>query len=66
MKGCENNKLSIATSADRAYGRVLRAEWFLGSFARIKSQNYKHAKSPGFSDEVASIWGPLTLSPIDS
>ena len=40
-KGCEKNKLSIATSADRAYGRVLRAEWFLGSFARIKSQNYK-------------------------
>ena len=29
FKGCENNKLSIATSADRAYGRVLRAEWFL-------------------------------------
>ena len=45
FKGCKNNKLSIATSADRAYGRVLRAEWFLGSFARIKSQNYKHAKS---------------------
>lgn len=52
-KGCENNKLSIATSADRAYGRVLRAEWFLGSFARIKSQNYKHAKSSGFSESIA-------------
>ena len=25
FKGCENDKLSIATSADRAYGRVLRA-----------------------------------------
>ena len=47
------NKLSIATSADRAYGRVLRAEWFLGSFARIKSQNYKHAKSSGFSEKIA-------------
>ena len=53
FKGCENNKLSIATSADRAYGRVLRAEWFLGSFARIKSQNYKHAKSSGFSEDIA-------------
>ena len=52
-KGCEKNKLSIATSADRAYGRVLRAEWFLGSFARIKSQNYKHAKSSGFSEIIA-------------
>ena len=53
FKGCENNKLSISTSADRAYGRVLRAEWFFGSFARIKSQNYKHAKSSGFSETIA-------------
>ena len=53
LKGCENGKLSIASSADRAYGRVLRAEWFLGSFARIKSQNYKHAKSSGFSEKIA-------------
>ena len=53
FKGCENNKLSIATSADRAYGRVLRAEWVFGSFARVKSQNYKHAKSSGFSEKIA-------------
>ena len=53
FKGCENNKLSIATSADRAYGRVLRADWVFGSFARIKSQNYKHAKSSGFSEKIA-------------
>jgi len=52
-KGCENKKLSIATSADRAYGRVLRAEWFFGSLARIKSQNYKHAKSSGFPESIA-------------
>jgi len=53
IKGCENNKLAIATSADRSYGRVLRAEWFFGSFARIKSQNYKHAKSSGFSEKIS-------------
>ena len=53
LKGCENKKLAIATSADRSYGRVLRAEWVLGSFARIKSQNYKHAKSSGFSESIA-------------
>ena len=53
LKGGEKKKLSIATSADRAYGRVLRAEWFFKSFARIKSQNYKHAKSSGFSEEIA-------------
>ena len=53
LKGCDNGKLSIASSADRAYGRVLRAEWFFRSFARIKSQNYKHAKSSGFSEKIA-------------
>ena len=53
IKGCENNKLAIATSADRSYGRVLRAEWFFGGFARIKSQNYKHAKSSGFSEKIS-------------
>ena len=53
IKGSENKKLAIATSADRSYGRVLRAEWFFGSFAKIKSQNYKHAKSSGFSEKIA-------------
>jgi len=53
IKGCENKKLAIATSADRSYGRVLRVEWVLGSFAKIKSQNYKHAKSSGFSEKIA-------------
>ena len=52
FKGCENNKLSISSNADRSYGG-LRVEWFLGSFARIKSQNYKHAKSSGFSEKIA-------------
>ena len=53
FKGSDNNKLSISTSADRSYGRVLRAEWLIGSLARIKSQNYKNAKSSGFSEKVA-------------
>ncbi len=53
FKGCEKNKLAISTSADRSYGRVLRAEWIFKSFAMVKSQNYKHAKSSGFSEEIA-------------
>ena len=53
FKGCEDKKLSISTSADRAYGKVLKAKWLIGGFARIKSQNYKHAKSSGFSEKVA-------------
>ena len=53
LKGCENKKLAIATSADRSYRNVIRADWFIGGFAKIKSQNYKHAKSSGFSEKIA-------------
>ena len=53
LRGCENKKLSISTSADRSYRNVLKAEWIFKSFARIKSQNYKHAKSSGFSEKIA-------------
>ena len=52
-KGSDGDKLAISTSADRSFGRVLRAEWFLGGYAKIKSQNYKHAKSSGFSEKIA-------------
>jgi lipopolysaccharide biosynthesis glycosyltransferase len=53
IQGSNNNKLAISTSADRAYGRVLRVSWIFKGFAKVKSQNYKHAKSSGFSEEVA-------------
>ena len=53
FKGSDNNKLSIATSADRAYGRVLKVDWLIGGFGKVKSQNYKHAKSSGFSEKIA-------------
>ena len=53
FKGSDNNKLSISTPADRAYGRVLRADWLIGGIAKIKSQNYKHAKSSGFSEKIS-------------
>jgi len=53
FKGCENKKLSITSSADRAYGRVLRADWIFKNIAFVRSQNYKHAKGSGFSTEVA-------------
>jgi len=53
LKGSDNNKLAISTSADRAYGRVLRVSWIFKSWAKIKSQNYKHAKLSGFPEEIA-------------
>ena len=52
FKGCENNKLSISTNADRAYGG-LGVKWLFWGYAKVKSQNYKHAKSSGFSEKIA-------------
>ena len=52
FKGSDNKTLSISTSADRAYGRVLRADWIFSNIAFIRSQNYKHSKSSGFSNKI--------------
>ena len=57
IKGSDNNKLAVSTSADRSSGRVLRADWFFRNYAKIKSQNYKHAKSSGFSETIARTIG---------
>jgi lipopolysaccharide biosynthesis glycosyltransferase len=53
FKGSDNNTLSISSSADRSYGRVLKVGWIFSNIAFIKSQNYKHAKSSGFSNKIA-------------
>jgi hypothetical protein len=53
FKGSDNQTLSISSSADRAYGRVLRADWIFRNIAFIRSQNYKHAKSSGFSNQIS-------------
>jgi hypothetical protein len=53
FKGSDNQTLSISSSADRAYGRVLRADWIFSNIAFIRSQNYKHAKSSGFSNQIS-------------
>jgi lipopolysaccharide biosynthesis glycosyltransferase len=52
FKGSDNKTLSISSSADRAYGRVLRADWIFKNIAFIRSQNYKHSKSSGFSNKI--------------
>ena len=57
FKGCEKKKLSISSNADRSYGTLLSVKWILGSLAKIKSQNYKHAKSSGFPEKIARSVG---------
>jgi len=53
FKGSDNNTLAISSSADRSYGRVLKADWIFSNIAFIRSQNYKHAISSGFSNKIA-------------
>ena len=56
-KACDKNKLGICSMSDRNTGRILRVEWFFKNLGFIKSQNYKHAKSSGFSTDIARYIG---------
>ena len=52
-KASDNGKLGIASMSDRHTGRVARIEWFFRNLGFVKSQNYKHAKSSGFSEDIS-------------
>ena len=54
---CEKNKIGIVSMADRHTGKLLKVKWLLRNLSLIKSQNYKHAKSSGFSEEVSRFVG---------
>jgi hypothetical protein len=51
-KACNDGKLGIVSMSDRHNGRVARVDWFFKSLGFVKSQNYKHAKSSGFSEKI--------------
>ena len=51
-KASDNGKLGIASMSDRHTGRVARIEWFFRNLGFVKSQNYKHAKSSGFPEDI--------------
>tara|TARA_B100001167_G_C16730809_1_gene285868 strand:+ start:323 stop:916 length:594 start_codon:yes stop_codon:yes gene_type:complete len=53
FKACDNGKLGITQSVGPGYKILSRVKWIFGKLALIKSQNFKHAKNSGFSDEVA-------------
>ena len=54
---CEENKVGIVSMADRHTGRVLKVKWLFKNLSLVKSQNYKHAKSSGFSEEISRFVG---------
>ena len=53
FKACENNKLGITQSIGPGYRSLAKVNWIFGKIAAIKTQNYKHAKKSGVSEENA-------------
>ena len=53
FKACEKGKLGITQTIGPGYKILAKVKWIFGKFAEIKSQNYKHAKSSGISEENA-------------
>ncbi len=53
FRACENNKLGITQTMGPGYRSMAKVNWLIGSIARIKSQNYKHARSSGIEEEKA-------------
>ena len=53
FKACENNKLGITQSIGPGYRSLAKVNWLFGKFAIIKTQNYKHAKMSGVSENNA-------------
>ena len=53
FQACENGKLGICQTISPGYRILTKVKWIFGKLATIKSQNYKHAKSSGFSETTA-------------
>ena len=53
FRACENNKLGITQTMGPGYKIMTKVNWLIGSLAKIKSQNYKHARSSGIEEEKA-------------
>ena len=50
---CDRGKLGITQSVGSGYRILTKVKWIFGKIALIKSQNYKHAKKSGFSENIA-------------
>jgi len=50
LKACDNGKLGITQTMGPGYRIMSNVKWLYGKLAIIKSQNYKHAKSSGISE----------------
>ena len=50
FKGCKKGKLAISQTIGQGYRSLARVKWLFGSFASVKTQNYKHAKKSGIDE----------------
>jgi lipopolysaccharide biosynthesis glycosyltransferase len=53
LNGSKNGKLAVSTIVDRHTARVMRVNWLIKNIALVKSQNYKHANSSGYSTKIS-------------
>jgi len=53
FEACKNGKLGITQSIGPGYRILTKVKWVFNKLALIKSQNYKHAKKSGFSEDTA-------------
>ena len=51
FKACENGRLGITQTIGPGYRIMSKVNWLIGKIAIIKSQNYKHAKKSGLSED---------------
>ena len=50
FRACDNGKLGITQTMGPGYKIMSKVTWFFGGLAKIKSQNYKHARSSGINE----------------
>ena len=53
FKACDKKKLGITQTLGPGYRIMSKVKWLFGSIAKIKSQNYKHARSSGIDEKSA-------------
>ena len=53
FEACKNGKLGITQTIGPGYRILTKVRWIFNKVALIKSQNYKHAKKSGFSENTA-------------
>ena len=53
FKACDKGKLGITQTIGPGYKILSKVKWLFGKIALVKSQNFKHAKKSGFSNEIS-------------